>query len=150
MKIRVGCDLTKFKEYYPTCGRGELGETEEKIINESLSHCILWMKGQEIINHVIWHECTTAEHRKGDPRDIEDREILESLFGKNIQLIELHEVWLEEEYRGKGLGWKMFEFIEEFLQNNAFKTIVYYADHPAALTICRRREYSEAYYEEEN
>ena len=101
MKINVGCDLTKFKEYYTTCGRGVLGETEEKIIQDNPSHCVLCMKGQEIIGHVIWHECTTADHRKGDSRDKSDREILESLFGKNQELIELHEVWLTEEYRGK-------------------------------------------------
>ena len=149
MDVNIGCNYTKFKEYYKTCGRGEFEETEKNIIRENPSHCIVWMKDQEIIGHIIWHECTTADHRKGDPRDKSDREILESLFGENTQLIELHEVWLKEEYRGKGIGWKMFEFIETFLQKKGFRTIVYYTDHPAAITICRRRGYKKAFYEEE-
>jgi GNAT superfamily N-acetyltransferase len=150
MKINVGCNLRKFKEYYKTCGRGEMGETEETIIKENSSHCIVCIEDQEILGHIIWHECTTVDHRKGDPRDKADREVLESLFGKNKQLVELHEVWLKEEYRGKGIGWEIFEFIEEFLLKKGFQNIVYYADHPAALTICRRQGYKEAFYEEEN
>ncbi len=116
MKITVGCDLPTFKEYYKTCGRGELGDIEEKILLDNHSHCILFKKGQEILGHVLWHECSTSEHRKGDPRDKTDREILESLFGENIHLIELHEVWLKEQFRGKGYGRKFFEYFEEFIQ----------------------------------
>ncbi|MHA1966695.1 MAG: GNAT family N-acetyltransferase [Candidatus Hodarchaeales archaeon] len=150
MQIKVGCDLSTFKEYYKTCGRGEIGEIEEEIIIDDPSHCILWTEGQVILGHVLWHECSTSEHRKGDPRDKTDREILESLFGQNKQLIELHEVWLTKQFRGKGYGKKIFEYLEGYLLKRGFKNIVYYADHPAALTICRNRDYKEAINEEHN
>ena len=68
MKFMVGCDLSTFKKYYATCGRGDLDDIEEKILLDDLSHCILWMRGQEILGHTLWHECSTSEHRRGDPR----------------------------------------------------------------------------------
>ncbi len=150
MKIVVGCDFPRFQVYYKTSGRGELGETEKRILMEDRSHCILWMEGQEILGHVLWHECSTLYHRKGDFRDKADREILEVFFGKNKPLVELHEVWLKEEYRKRGYGTKFFEFFEDFIKKKEGKNIVYYADHPAAMAICRNRGYKEAYYEELN
>ncbi|MHA2202845.1 MAG: GNAT family N-acetyltransferase [Candidatus Hodarchaeales archaeon] len=150
MKITIGCDLLTFKEYYKTCGRGELGDIEEKILMDDPSHCILWMESQEILGHVLWHECSTSEHKKGDPRDKTDRKILESLFGENKHLIELHEVWLKEQFRGKGYGREFFEYFEEFILEKGFKNVVYYSDHPAALAICRNRGYKEAFYERLN
>lgn len=145
LNITVGCDLSTFKEYYKISGRGELGPIEEKIFTDDPSHCILWIENQEILGHVLWHECSTSEHRREDPRDQTDREILESLFGKNQNLIEFHEVWLREQYRGNRHGRKMFEFLEEFIFKKGFKNIVYYADHPAALAICKNRGYKEVY-----
>jgi len=150
IKISVSCDLPTFEEYYKTCGRGELGDIEEKILMDDPSHCILWMEGDEILGHVLWHECSTSEHRKGDPRDKKDREILESLFGKKKHLIELHELWLQEQFRGKGYGREFFEYFEELILKKGFKNIVYYANHPAALAICRNRGYKEAFYEDLN
>ncbi len=150
LNIKVGCDLSIFKEYYKISGRGELGAIEEKIIIENSSHCILCIENQEILGHVLWHECSTSEHRRNDPRDKKDKEILEALFGENQNLIELHELWLRKQFRGRGIGKIIFDYFEGFILKKGIKNIVYYADHPAALAICRNRGYKEAYNEEAN
>ena len=149
LKIKVGFDLSTFKEYYKNSGRGELGPIEEKILIEDPSQCILWIENEEILGHILWHECSTSEHRRNDPRDKIDKEILESFFGENQNLVELHEVWLREQFRRRGIGKKIFEYFEDYILKKGFENIVYYADHPAALAICRNRGYKEAYNKEE-
>jgi GNAT superfamily N-acetyltransferase len=148
----VGCELKEFKEYYRRNGftgeqgTGELGNTEEKWITQDPTHLIVWRENNEIIGDAIWHETSTDEHGKGDPRDREDREILRKLCGgKKDNIVELHEIWLREEYRGKGYGKMFFEFFEEFIRRKGYDSFVYYADHPAALAICRKRGCKEDY-----
>jgi GNAT superfamily N-acetyltransferase len=157
LEFVVGCELEEFKEYYRRNGfageqgTGELGIAEEKIISQDLAHLIVWRESNEIIGYAIWHETSTDEHRKGDPRDREDREILRKLCGgKKDNIAELHEIWLMKEYRGKGYGKKFFEFFEEFIRRKGYYSFVYYADHPAALAICRKRGYAEDYLESED
>jgi GNAT superfamily N-acetyltransferase len=145
MKFVAGCDSEEFKRYAKREGvRADLGVLE-KIIPRDPSSLIVWRENHEIIGHAIWHETNTEEHRKGDPRDKEDREILEKLLGGKKDFIELHEIWLMEEYRGKGYGKKFFDFFEDFIRNKGYDSIVFYADHPAALAICRQRRCKEAY-----
>ena len=153
MRFVVGCDLDEFKEYYKRNGfageqgTGELGITEEKIVTQDPAHLIVWRENNEIIGDAIWHETSTDEHRKGVPRDREDREILRKLCkGKKDNIVELHEIWLREEYRGKGYGKKFFDFFEEFIRRKGYDSFVYYTDHPAALAICRKRRYKEDYW----
>jgi len=148
----VGCDLEEFKEYYKRNGfageqgTGELGITEEKIVSQNPAHLIVWRENNEIIGDAIWHETSTDEHRKGDPRDREDRRILRKLCGgKRDNFVELHEIWLMKEYRGKGYGKRFFDYFEDFVRKKGFESFVYYADHPAALAICRKRAYKEDY-----
>lgn len=151
MKFIVGCDPEEFKEYYRRngyageLGTGELGTTEKKIVTKDPSHLIVWRENDKIIGHAIWHETNTEEHRKGDPRDKEDIDILEKLLGDKKDFVELHEVWLMKEYRGKGYGKKFFEFFEEFIGNEGYDSMIYYAFHPAAIAICRKRGYKEDY-----
>jgi len=121
----------------------------EAFIKAKLFHLIIWKANGEIIGHAIWHESNTEEHRKGDARDQEDREILERLLGRKKNFVELHEVWLTKEHRGKGYGKEFFEFFEQFIVNSGYDSIAYYAYHPAAITICRQRGYQEAYGIEE-
>ena len=109
----------------------------------------MWKENNEIIGHAIWHETNTEEHRKGDPRDEEDREILKKLLGGKKDFVELHEVWLIEKHRGKGYGKRFFEFFEEFTRNKGYNSIVFYAFHPAAIAICRQRGYKEDYLKKE-
>jgi len=156
MRFVVGCELDEFKEYYRRNGfageqgTGELGITEEKIVTQDPAHLIVWREDNEIIGDAIWHETSTDEHRKGDTRDREDREILRKLCGgKKDDIVELHEIWLREEYRGKGYGKRFFEFFEEFIRKKGYDSFVYYADHPAALAICRKKGYTEDYLESE-
>ena len=156
MRFVVSCGLEEFKEYYRKNGfsgeqgTGELGITEERIVIQDPTHLIVWRENNEIIGDAIWHEASTDEHRKGDPRDREDREVLRKLCGgKKDNIVELHEVWLRKKYRGKGYGKRFFEFFEEFIRRKGFDSFVYYADHPAALVICRKRGYSEEYLESE-
>ena len=150
MKFVVGCDVEEFKEYYKRngcageLGTGELSITEEKIVTQDPSHLIVWRENK-IIGHAIWHETNTEEHRKGEPRDKEDREILERFLGGKKDFVELHEVWLMKEYRGRGYGKKFFDFFEWFIGRRCFTSIVYYAFHPAAIAICRKRGYKEDY-----
>ena len=163
MEFVVGCDLEEFKRYYKTLDDlhdyfktlgladvrfGELGVVEEGIIKRDASHLIVWRENDEIVGHTIWHESNTEEHRKGDPRDREDKEILEKLIGGKKDFVELHEVWLIEKYRRKGHGKEFFEFFEKFIRNKGHDSIVYYANHPAAIAICRQRGYKEDYYKE--
>ena len=156
MRFVVGCDLEEFKEYYKRNGfageqgTGELGITEEKIITQDPSHLIIWRENNKIIGDAIWHDTNTEEHRVGDPRDREDREILRKLCGgKKGNIVELHEIWLRKKYRGKGYDKRFFEFFEEFIGKKGYDSIMYYADHPAALAICRKRGYKEDYLKSE-
>jgi len=145
LKLVVGCDLDEFKKYSKRDGARVDLVVLEKVIPRDPSCLIVLREGGEIIGHAIWHETNTLEHRKGDPRDKEDREVLERLLGGKKDFVELHEVWLLEEYRGRGYGKKFFEFFEEFIRNKGYDSIVFYADHPAALAICRQRGYKEDY-----
>lgn len=144
MRFVVGCNLEDFKSYYDTT-LGRLDEVEEYWVSKNPSHLIVWEERGRIIGHAIWHETDTEEHRKGDLRDREDREILQKLLGGKKSFIELHEIWLKEEYRGKGYGKMFFEYFEEFVRAKGYNQIVFYAYHPAAIAICRKRGYREAY-----
>ncbi len=148
MEFKFGCDLEEFRSYYRTT-RGELDAVEENLIKSDTNHLIIWRINEEIIGHTIWHEATTEEHRKGDPRDEGDKVILRKLLGGKKVFVELHELWLTVEHRGKGYGKKFFEFFEDFISNRGYDSIVYYTDNPAAIALCRQRGYQEAYYEEE-
>lgn len=142
MKIQVGCDFNEFKQYYETLW-GKLGETEEYWIRQNPSHLIVMREHHHIIGHIIWHESDTEEHKPGDPRDKEDTEILNKFLGNPCEFVELHEIWLTKEHRGKGYGKKFFTFFEEFMQKQGFETVVVYAYHPAAIAICRKRGFNE-------
>lgn len=144
MKLVVGCDFDEFKSYYNRT-LGTLGSVEEYWVEDDPSHLIVWRENNEVIGHAIWHETDTKEHRKGDPRDKEDTETLEKLLGGKTDFVELHEVWLQKKHRGKGYGKKFFEFFEEFIRKEGYDSIIYYAYHPAAIAISRRRGYKEAY-----
>jgi len=66
-------------------------------------------------------------------------------MGKGKDFVELHELWLTEEHRGKGYGKQFFAFFEEYLRGKGCDSLVYYAFDPAAVAICRKRGYKEAY-----
>jgi len=146
LEFVVGCDFEEFKRYLNKIGlykeEGELDKLETFLRNK-LFNLIVWRENGEIVGHAIWHETNTEEHRRGDPRDKEDREILEKLLGGKKDFVELHEVWLAEEHRGKGFGKRFFEFFEKFMRAKGYDKIVFYAHHPAALAICRKRRYRE-------
>jgi len=146
MKFVVGCDLEEFRRYYRRNGYedGNLEHLIKKVIKDS-SQLIVWRKNNKIVGHAVWHESNTREHRKGDSRDQEDTGALEKLLEGKKDFIELHEIWLMKEYRGKGYGKRFFDFFEEFIRNKGYDSIVYYADHPAAITICRQRGCKEDY-----
>jgi len=142
----VGSDFKEFSRYLGRIGlykeEGEL-EKLEAFLRNGLFNLIVWRKHGEIIGHAIWHESNTEEHRKGDLRDEEDREALRRLLGGRRDFVELHEVWLLDEHRGKGFGERFFEFFEEYIRGKGYEGIVFYAHHPAALAICRKRRYKE-------
>jgi len=158
----VGCDLEEFKRYYKKLAldkewQGTFGFTEEldtsweRVLVKNPSLLLVWRENDEIIGHAIWHETSTDEHRKADPRDKEDKEILRRLLGgKKDNIIELHEIWLRKKYRGRGYGKRFFEFFEGFIRKKGFDSIVYYADHPAAIAICRKRGCKEGFLDKEN
>jgi len=157
MKFVVGCDLEEFKRYYRQLALDaewrstdgwteEIGEEWERRLTENPSLVIVWRLDGEIVGHAIWHESSTWEHRKGDARDKEDREILERLAGGRRDCVELHEVWLRREFRGRGYGKRFFEFFEEFMKARVYDAVVYYADHPAAIAICRKQRWKEEYW----
>lgn len=153
MRFLVDCDLDEeFKGYLRKIVFYEEEDNLRKLeefVKAKLFNLIKWRVNDEIIGHAIWHESNTTEHRKGDPRDKEDREILKKLLGGKKDFIELHEVWLLNEHRGRGYGKKFFEFFERFIMSRGYDAIVYYAYHPAAISICHQRRYLEAYGIEE-
>lgn len=160
MDFIVGYDLKRFEEYYRTLHDlheyyssigtreatfHELGTDELNHIERDPKHLILWKDSDTIIGHTIWHETTTDEMIPGDPRDDEDKSALYSLFeGARDNLVELHELWLRTEYRGKGYGEQFFDFFEKFALKEGFEGVVYYSENPSAISICRRRGYKEA------
>jgi len=157
LKFEIGCDMQEFKPYYDKCGiveqpgiaGGELTPDWEQLLIENPQWLIIWRLDGKIVGHAVWHESSTEEHRKGDRRDEEDRLVLERLLDRKGDVVELHEVWLTEEYRGRGYGKLFFEFFEGFMRERGFDSVIYYAFHPAALAICRQRKYKEAYFEKE-
>jgi GNAT superfamily N-acetyltransferase len=146
VEFEVGCDLEEFKRYLRKTGRyGKEGELEwlETFLRKGLLNLIVWRLDGEVVGNAIWHESNTDEHRKGDPRDEDDKAALRKLLGGKGHFVELHEVWLLEEHRGKDYGERFFEFFEKYMQNRGYDRILFYAHHPAALAICRKRGYKE-------
>jgi GNAT superfamily N-acetyltransferase len=162
MRIVVGCDLDEFKRYYMELARDkewqgpfgfteEIGANWERVLVENPSLLLVFRDNDKIIGHAIWHETSIDEHRKGDLRDRDDREILKKLCsGKRGSMIELHELWLRKKHRRKGYGKRVFEFFEDFIRKKKYDCIVYYADHPAAIAICRKRGWREGFLAEQN
>jgi len=105
MRFVESCDFEEFSRYLAKIGQyvadGEL-EKLRAFINSNLLNLIVFREKDEIIGHAIWHETNTEEHRKGDPRDKKDKEILLGFFGEKKKFVELHELWLTKEHRGKG------------------------------------------------
>ena len=161
MEIVVGYDLEEFKRYYKKLALdkewiGTFGFTEEldtrweKVLVENPDLLLVWRDNDRIIGHATWHETSTDEHREEDPRDREDRGVLRELCGgKKDNMVELHEIWLRKKYRGKGYGKRFFEFFEDFIRKKSYDSIVYYADHPAAIAICRNRGWKEGFLAKE-
>ncbi len=145
MEISVGHPLNQIFLIYYRSARGEMGSAEEEIVKESPERLIVWKEENEILGHAIWHPSDTETHPDGSQREEDDREILLELLGGPAAFVELHEIWLLEEHRGKGYGEAFFDFFEDMMTEKGFRHIVYYADHPAALVICRRRGYREAH-----
>jgi len=96
MKFVVGYDFKEFEkyykalddlyDYYKTIGltdvtHGQIGDIEKLLIKTDPPHLIVWKQNNQIIGHVIWHESSTEEHRKGSPRDKEDKQALKRLIG---------------------------------------------------------------------
>ncbi len=160
----VGYDVEKFKEYYSKLSdlqtyyisigsRGsesfKLGSAEKQHVKNNPKHLIIWTDGGEIVGHNIWHETSTEEMTPGDLRDVDDRNILRTLFGGTTEkLVELHELWLRSEHRGKGYGRLFFDFFEDFVSQNGFDGIVHYTDHPGVIALCRKRGYKEGFLED--
>jgi GNAT superfamily N-acetyltransferase len=160
LEFIIGYDLETFRKYYSTLhdlhqfykligthesSSMELGEDELNHIKRDPRHLIIWKKKNDIIGHTVWHETTTSEMVPGDSRNGEDKMILHKLFdGEQDNLVELHEVWLRTEHRGKGFGHQFFEFFEDFASRSGFAGIVYYTDNPSAIVLCRNRGYREA------
>ena len=152
MQLIVGCSPDEFRSYYQKTISGSdyrqtVGESDGRIemyyVTQDPSHLILWKEGNQIIGHAIWHESNTDEHRVGVPRDEEDKEILRQLLGGRRDFVELHELWLWREHRGKGYGKKFFQFFENFISEKGYGAIVHHAFDDAVAAICRQRGYIE-------
>lgn len=138
MRFVEGCDFQEFSRYLTGIGQytaeGEL-ERLKSSLESGRFNLIVFRENSEIIGHAIWHETNTEEHRKGDPRDKEDRKILQGFMGKGKDFIELHELWLTEEHRGEGYGKRFFDFFEDYMRRKGYDSLVYYAYDPAAIAI---------------
>jgi ribosomal protein S18 acetylase RimI-like enzyme len=157
LRFEVGCDpeSEEFKEYWSRNGYGQeyrgydhdrLLEMLVDVIKGNSLQLIVWRENDKIVGHAVWHESNTEEHRKGVPRDKEDRETLERLLGKKRGFVELHEWWLIEKHRGKSNGNKFLDFFEAHMKSKGYVDLVFYADHPAALAAFRKHGYKEGGY----
>jgi ribosomal protein S18 acetylase RimI-like enzyme len=145
-KFDVGCDLKELREYWSRNGYvGNLDYLMNVVIKDS-TQLIVWKKNNKIVGHSVWHKSNTEEHRKGDPRDKEDREALKKLLGKKKDFVELHEWWLIKKYRRKGYGNEFLDFFEAYMKSHGYSALVFYADHPAALAAFRKHGYKEGGY----
>jgi GNAT superfamily N-acetyltransferase len=146
LRFVVGCEPQEFREYWSRNGYdGPLDHLINFVVKDP-SQLIVWKEDDRIVGHSVWHETDTDEHRKGDPSDKEDKEPLERLLGGKKNFVELDEICLMEEYRGRGHGSEFFRFFESFMKSQGYEDIVFYAHHPAALAICRGRGYKEGAY----
>ncbi len=148
VRFAEGCDFQELSRYLARIGQyaaeGELQRLKSSLENGRFN-LIVFRENHEIIGHAIWHETSTEEHRKGNPRDKVDMEILQGFMGKGKDFIELHKLWLAEEHRGKGHGKRFFDFFEDYMKRKGHDSLVYYPFDPAAIAICRKRGYKEAY-----
>ena len=148
MRFAEGCDFREFSRYLAKLGQytaeGELDRLRRSL-ESGRFNLIVFRENGEIVGHAIWHETNTEEHRKGEPREKEDKDILHGFLGKEKDFSELHELWLEKEDRGKGYGKLFFDFFEDYMRRRNYDSLVYYAFDPAAVAICRKRGYKEAY-----
>jgi len=148
MRFVEGCDFQEFSRYLAKLGQYTAEGALDGLrigLETGRFNLIVFRENDEIIGHAIWHETSTEEHRKGDPREKEDREILQRFMGKGEDFIELHELWLTEEHKGKGYGKQFFDFFEDYIRSKGYDSLVYYAFDPAAVALCRKRGYKEAY-----
>jgi ribosomal protein S18 acetylase RimI-like enzyme len=159
VRFDVGCDLEEFRRYYRNSGIYEYSksvgltdgydENLDYMMNVVIKHpsqLIVWRQKNKIVGHAVWHESNTEEHRKSDPRQKEDTEALEKLLGGKKNFVELHEIWLIKEHRGKGYGNEFLDFFETFMKSKGYSDLVFYADHPAALAAFRKHGYKEGGY----
>jgi len=134
------------REYWNRSGYdGDLDYLMNVVVKDS-TQLIVWKEKGKIVGHSVWHESNTEEHRKGAPRDKEDRAALKKLFGRKKDFVELHEIWLIEKYRGKGYGNEFLDFFEAYMKSKGYVDLVFYAHHPAALAAFRKRGYKEGGY----
>jgi GNAT superfamily N-acetyltransferase len=150
------CTLSDLQTYYVSIGSREpgpfdLGLDEERHVERDPNHLIVMTNEGKTVGHCIWHETTTEEMNPGNPRDNDDRDCLRQLFGgEKDNLVELHELWLRSEHRGKGFGHQFFDFFEDYVSASGFDGVVYYTDNGAAIALCRKRGYKEALLESSN
>ena len=137
-------DIEELRKYLKSLGLS-LGETEERLITEKPERLILWRDDGVLVGHAIWHTSNTKQHPDGTPREPQDRRILEEELKLKGDFVELHEIWLSDDHRGMGFCSKFFEYFENMVRERGYHAVVYYADHPAALSICMRRGYRYAY-----
>lgn len=146
LRFVIGCDLEEFRAYYRNAGWApKLGATEDRIIQQDPAHLIVFRLEDKVVGHAIWHEADTREFRPGDAREPTDTEALEALLGGPSDFLELHELWLMAEHRGRGYGSRFFDFFEGFVAGRGYGAAIYYAFDPRAVALCRGRGYPEAY-----
>ena len=152
----IGYDYEEFRNYYRTLKSlhdyyvelalpdviyGDIGPTDEGHIKEDATHLIVWKENDEIVGHAVWHEHSTENYK--NPEAKEALEVLEFLLGDERDFIELHEVWLREDHRGKGFGVQFFDFFENYIRKRFGRPILFYTDTPAAVALCKMRGYTE-------
>ncbi|UCE11063.1 MAG: GNAT family N-acetyltransferase [Candidatus Thorarchaeota archaeon] len=146
VEFKMGEEVDEeFLEYYSTTMPWRFGPTEEKHIRSDPNHLITWRLSGRIIGHAIWHESSATEHTPGDKRTEQAISIHEQLMDRDTEFIELHELWLGVDYRGRGYGSAFIDFFEDFMRELGHNEIVHYTDNPSAIALFRIRGYKEAY-----
>jgi ribosomal protein S18 acetylase RimI-like enzyme len=146
LRFEVGCELKELREYWNKSGYDENLDYMMNVVIKDPSQLVVWRENGKIVGHAVWHKSNTEEHRRGYPREKEDKEALEKLLGGKKDFVELHEWWLIETYRGKGYGNEFLDSFEVYMKSKGYVDLVFYVDHPAALATFRKHGYKEGGY----
>lgn len=133
-----------FLAYRARCGWGDsIDPTGRLLPLRRHAGLILCRVGRTILGHAIWHASSPGHHVPGLPRSTADAAALAALLPLDCRFFELHEYWVRERWRARGVGRLLFQFAAALAWRRRYAALVLYARHRAAIRICRSAGFRE-------